>query len=213
MKFALQLLILLLSLPVAASAQTTFTAHVRKQGAGDGKVVIVQDAQIDKVVNNGGQAKPAAKPAAKPVAKDTPKKPATPPNSKSTTPEHKNAAHEKATSEAAQHRHPVEHADTTDEPAATHIVRQRYRAQGYRIQIFTGSNSHQDKMQAYAIGKKCQKRFPMLSVYPRFVNPRWICRVGDFRTYADAQEYVNKIKAARISREVRIVKCEVLLAR
>lgn len=200
MKFALQLLILLLSLPVAASAQTTFTAHVRKQGAGDGKVVIVQDAQIDKVVNNGGQAKPATKPA-------------TPPNSKSTAPEHKNAAHEKATAEAAQHRHPIEHADTTDEPAATHIVRQRYRAQGYRIQIYTGSNSHQDKMQAYAIGAKCQKRFPMLSVYPRFVNPRWICRVGDFRTYADAQEYVNKIKAARISREVRIVKCEVLLAR
>ena len=68
-------------------------------------------------------------------------------------------------------------------------------------------------MKAYAIGETCQKKFPMLSVYPRFINPRWVCRVGDFRTHEDAQEYAKKIRASGISREVRIVRCEVLLAR
>ena len=75
------------------------------------------------------------------------------------------------------------------------------------------NNSHNDKMKAYAIGETCQKKFPMLSVYPRFINPRWVCRVGDFRTHEDAQEYAKKIRASGISREVRIVRCEVLLAR
>ena len=101
-------------------------------------------------------------------------------------------------------------AETAPVPSGT---RHRYKGQGYRIQIYTGNNSHNDKMKAYAIGETCQKKFPMLSVYPRFINPRWVCRVGDFRTHEDAQEYAKKIRASGISREVRIVRCEVLLAR
>lgn len=90
-------------------------------------------------------------------------------------------------------------------------TRVRYKASGYRIQIFTGSNSHNDKQQAHDIGEKCQKLFPTLSAYPRFISPRWICRVGDFATIEEAQEYLQKIREARISKESRIVKCEVLL--
>ena len=44
------------------------------------------------------------------------------------------------------------------------------------------------------------------------ISPRWICRVGDFKTHEEAEQYAAKIRAAHLSNEVRIVRCEVLLA-
>lgn len=181
--------LLFAALSTSAAAQSTFTQYVRKQNAGDGKVTVIQDARIDDVVNN---VKTADK-------KPTDTKPATDKDKK-----------QDGDGQTAGHR---EGAGEADDARTTHTERQRYRAMGYRIQIFTGSNSRSDKMKAYDIGEKCQKKFPMLSVYPRFISPRWVCRVGDFKTLADAQEYAKKIKAAHLSLEVRIVKCEVLLAR
>lgn len=181
------------------SAQSKFTEHVKSQQTGERKVVIIQTPQIDDVVNNTPQ----------PVKNN----PATPSNEQrghdsSKKPSESNGKDKPAHSHVGDNNHNP--AETTPVPSGT---RHRYKGHGYRIQIYTGNNSHNDKMKAYAIGETCQKKFPMLSVYPRFINPRWVCRVGDFRTHEDAQEYAKKIRASGISREVRIVRCEVLLAR
>ncbi len=180
-------------LVLTAQAQSTFTQYVKLQNAGDGKVTISQDTLIDNVVNNKRTDKPTTANKQDLRKKDTEKNPPS------------------GRDEDMPHR---EYPGLQD-PNSPHLQvgRQRYKAQGYRIQIFTGSNSHKDKAQAYAVGTKCQKEFPMLSAYPRFVSPRWICRVGDFKTHEEAEEYVEKIRAARISTEVRIVKSEVLLAK
>lgn len=192
MRILLQLPLFFL-ISVAMQAQSTFTQHVRKQGAGEGKVVIVQDTLIDSIVNNVRREKGET---AQAVTRQKGSNSGNAASKKAQNGDGIGGMHEKA-------------ADTT----YTYTARQRYKANGYRIQIYTGSNSHRDKMKAYELGEKCQKKFPMLSVYPRFISPRWVCRVGDFATHEDAQEYAQKIREARLSTEVRIVKCEVLLAK
>lgn len=187
--------LLLATLPVTAqqSGQRNFMQHLRKSAAGEGRVVVVQDSLIDRAVNN--QAAPATKHKTAPST------------DKDKAHKDKEAEKDKSHETTASEHHAHESARQ-----GSHVGRQRYKAQGYRIQIFTGSNSHADKEKAYDVARKCQKAFPMLSVYPRFVSPRWICRVGDFRDHDDAQTYARKIRAARIGTEVRVVKCEVLLA-
>lgn len=100
---------------------------------------------------------------------------------------------------------------TSREDRRSYVSGNRYKAQGYRIQVYTGGNQRADKQQAQTIANKVHNLFPELSVYTHFDSPRWICRVGDFRNREDAERYVRKIRQAGISREARTVKCTVLL--
>ncbi len=170
---------LILLLPFTGRGQQTFTEHLKEQKAGQGKVVIVQNAEIESLVNGTGRTVTTGKKGSE---------------------EHR-ASH---VSGPAKHK---------SYEAGIGGTRQRYKAQGYRIQIFTGGNSRTDKLEAQKMERKCQSAFPELSVYTHFVSPRWICRVGDFRTLEEAHKYARLIRAAGISYEVRPVKCTVLLAR
>lgn len=110
---------------------------------------------------------------------------------------------------------------TAAEPAAsarpatayTGAARQRYKARGFRIQIFTGGNSRNDKNNAARAGSRIHSAFPELSVYAHFISPRWVCRVGDFRSREDAEKYVALIRRSGLTQECHIVACTVLLAR
>lgn len=173
---------------VLLQAQTTYTEHLTKATDGKGKVVLLQDPDITDLINNVST-----------------KAPASPIPGKTDKPGQHGAGALPPTSGKGGN------AGNDGESPAYPVRRQRIRATGYRIQIFTGSNSHADKVKAFEIGEKCRKAFPMLAVYPRYYNPRWTCRVGDFKTQEEAQVYAKKIRAARLTGEVRIVKCEVLL--
>ena len=168
-----------------AMGQSTFTEHVKKQKASEGKIVIIQSKAIEDAVN-GVKPKPA-----QPVEENKKKTPVENGNGKS----------------SSQEKEEGENPDKNN--SSHHGGVRRHKAMGYRIQIYTGGNSNKDKMQAYEIGRKCQGVFPMLSSYPRFINPRWTCRVGDFRNHEEAEKFADKIRAAKISKEIRIVKCEV----
>lgn len=159
-----------------AFSQTTYTEHLKTRVAGQGTVIIVQDAEIAAIVNNTERAKDLKK---KWKEKES--------QISSTTP------------------------DATSHTENAIKGKQRYKTQGYRIQVFTGGNSRSDKLEAERIEKKCRAEFPELSVYKHFVSPRWICRVGDFKTYEDAAKYQTLLKNAQISYEVRIVKSVVWL--
>ena len=51
--------------------------------------------------------------------------------------------------------------------------------------------------------------FPELAVYTSFNPPRWLCRVGDFRSIEEADAMMRKMKATGVFKEVSIVKDEV----
>lgn len=174
-----------------AFAQSTFTRHISRKVTGKASVILVHDSLIDKAINFPRVSEPKKQPA-KPATPQEKPKPTTPQDGK--------------------HQETPEQPVHTDPADAPHTRRVRYKAQGFRIQVFTGSNTGADKAKAQEIGARCQKLFPTLSVYPRFISPRWICRVGDFKTHEEAEQYAARIRAANLSNEVRVVRCEVLLA-
>lgn len=87
----------------------------------------------------------------------------------------------------------------------------RVKAQGYRIQIYSGNNGRKSKNDAYKAGEVAHRFFPELSVYCRYKEPRWTCRVGDFPTMEAALHYLNYMKNISQFQECHIVKCQVLL--
>ena len=187
------ILLAVFAITISAMAQTPFTQHVRTQRAGEGKVRIIQDSIIEKVVNQpmtGKTAKPGK------TTGKTDKTTTKPKDYTATHPDNAAAKHDNTEHENADNNETNKHVGSAKTTTMT----------AYRIQIFSGSNSHQDKQKAYDLAAKCKEKFPELSVYTKFVSPRWVCRVGDFKNLADAQNYASKIRAAHFTREVRIVK-------
>ncbi|MGN1353463.1 MAG: SPOR domain-containing protein [Alloprevotella sp.] len=203
MKRLTLILLAVFAITLTAVAQTPFTQHVRTQRAGEGKVRILQDSTIEKAVNlpMTGKATKPGKPATKT------EKPAAKPDKPAAKPKEDPATHH---NNADGHNDKLQHDDADDnETAKPNAPVKTTTMTAYRIQIFSGSNSHQDKQKAYDVAAKCREKFPELTVYTKFVSPRWVCRVGDFKNLADAQNYASKIRAAHFTREVRIVKTTV----
>lgn len=66
---------------------------------------------------------------------------------------------------------------------------------GYRIQVYSGGNSRKDRQNAENTGRALKQRFPSIPVYVHFYSPRWICRMGNFRTYQEAESLLKEIKS------------------
>jgi hypothetical protein len=77
---------------------------------------------------------------------------------------------------------------------------------GYRIQVYAGNNTRNAKIEALHTASKIRDYFPETTVYTFFSPPRWLCRVGDFRTMEEAYSMMRKLKATGVFREVSIVK-------
>ncbi len=86
---------------------------------------------------------------------------------------------------------------------------QRVRANGYRIQVFSGGNSRAAKTEANNMEQRVRSLFPDISIYTQFISPHWKCRIGDFRTYEEANEVFTKLKETGRFREAVIVKSKV----
>ena len=70
-----------------------------------------------------------------------------------------------------------------------------YKVNGYRVQVFAGGNSRNDRLKAERIGNAIKMRYPDQPVYVHFYSPRWICRVGNFRSLEEARKMLAKVKA------------------
>ena len=56
---------------------------------------------------------------------------------------------------------------------------------------------------------RIKEYFPELTVYTSFNSPRWLCRVGDFRSIEEADAMMRKMKATGVFKEVSIVKDQI----
>ena len=77
---------------------------------------------------------------------------------------------------------------------------------GYRIQVYAGNNSRNARNEAYGMASRVKEHFPELKVYTSFAAPRWLCRVGDFRSIEEADAMMRQLKGTGVFREVSIVK-------
>lgn len=73
------------------------------------------------------------------------------------------------------------------------VMRKSYKVTGYRVQAFAGGNSRQDKIKAQQIGNNIKMQFPEEPIYVHFYSPRWICRVGNYRSYEEAHRMLTQI--------------------
>ena len=193
MKNLLPLILCWLLCGATAMAQATFTEQLGKDEAGKGRVVVRQSKEIDQVVNGNVSPKPAAKPEQKA--------------------EHKAEAKGEHNADPATPKN-AEHHENKAKPASQgkgYTARSRHKARGFRICIFTGGNSRQDKAKAQQVGQQCRNKFGELAVYTFFQSPRWVTHVGDFATRKEAEKYVNLIRRAHFTYETRIVASEVNL--
>ena len=80
----------------------------------------------------------------------------------------------------------------TDEPRKK--VLKGYKVNGYRVQVYAGGNSRDARIKAEKTGREINALFPGEPVYVHFYSPRWICRMGNYRTYEEAHQILNAVK-------------------
>ena len=85
----------------------------------------------------------------------------------------------------------------------------KVRMNGYRVQVYAGGNSRDAKRRAYQVDALVRKLFPEQPVYTRFVSPRWICHVGDFKTRADALRLLKDLRRTGKFSEAITVRCKI----
>ena len=180
-------LLTLLCVASTSSAQT-FTERLQRKVAGKGKVTVVHSAAIDKLVN-GNQ----------PDATPTKPKPVTPADTdkKATTHNEAKKTHTEATKTHTVATKTDDSKDDFDIPTVDmrkKVMARSYKVNGYRVQAFAGGNSRTDRQKAQNIGDAIKMQFPEQPVYVHFYSPRWICRVGNYRTYEEAHAMLLELK-------------------
>ena len=171
-------------LPLSLSAQT-FTQRLQKRSLGEGTVTVTHSQEIDQLVNG---------------TKDNSTTTTATPAKTPTTAEAAKTATAKTTKRGAG-RDTVSHvtypSDTTEPvDTATHkkVMRGGYKVNGYRVQVFAGGNQRKDRQQATRVGNEIKSLFPSQPVYVHFYSPRWICRMGNFRTYEEAHQVLTSVR-------------------
>ena len=166
------------------SAQT-FTERAQKSKQGEGQLTIHHDAAIDALVN-----KPAAKQSS-PAAGNS----GTPKVGNNGTPN----AGNNSTPKAGQSPQPSSpSAQDTPEPDSLdnshRVVRSVVKATGYRVQVYAGGNTRVDHQKALRAKEELKSAFPGEPIYVHMYPPRWVCRIGNYRTYEEAHQMLVEVK-------------------
>ncbi len=188
MRYLHAILFFMMTIILGAQTPTTFTRHLQQSGEGMGSVVLLQDEEITRLVDN----------APLPVKTES--------TSGKTT-------HSSTTKSKSSHAETADaSAKSSDASAGKYSgARVRHKARGYRIEVYAGTGSSAAKRQAKLMESRVRKAFPELSIYCHFKSPRWVCRVGDFATREEAERYLTLIRKQKISPEASIVPDTVLL--
>lgn len=80
------------------------------------------------------------------------------------------------------------------------------KARGFRVQVYAGNNSRVARNEAQRIANKVKEAFPEMPVYTYFQPPRWLCRVGDFKSIEEAHVAMRKLKGNGEFKEAAIVR-------
>lgn len=189
-------------LPFSLSAQT-FTQRIQNKGTATGTIVIHQSDSIDQLVNS---AKLGATSTGTSSQTTNTTNAASGSNATSTA----NASNTATTGRQQQdgtltNTDNYQEEEATEQYATTKKVMRGYKVNGYRVQAFAGGNSRKDRQQAERIGNEIKAQFNNVPVYVHFYSPRWICRVGNFRTYEEAHQMLIGLRKMGFS-QATIVK-------
>lgn len=198
MKHFVILLICIVCSAAAADAQT-YLDHLRQKNKGQGTVTVIQSKEIDELVNGSRRkVNQDVKTSEKSDIKKT-EEPPTVATDKKAEPKEENHTtekpHEKDTPTPPGK---IEGKEGEAELAAIDmrkkVMRKSYKVTGYRVQAFAGGNTRADRQMAESIRTAIKTKFPDQPVYVHFYSPRWICRVGNYRSYEQASWMLMEIQ-------------------
>lgn len=179
---------------LCAEAQT-FTDRIQQKQAGKGSISIEQDKQIEQLVNgrysdpNAAGMRPDTKPV-QPAKEQKTKNTQQTTQQTITTPS--NSTQETNTQQTTAQ--PQQDSSTAEPDMSKKVMRNGYKTTGYRVQVWAGGNSRVDRQKAEKAGLEIRRNMPGVPVYVHFYSPRWICRIGNYRTYEEAHEALQEVK-------------------
>ncbi len=187
MRRLLIILTLCVGCVIVADAQSTFTERLQKSNSGEGKITVTHDQSIDELVNgkNAVPVQAAPKKQAETTKKQT--------ETTTATTRQENDRDEKNEQAAAQQETETTTA-TPDTIDTRKKVMKGYKINGFRVQVFAGGNSRNDRVKAERTGNEIKSLFPEEPVYVHFYSPRWICRMGNYRTYEEAHAILRSVR-------------------
>ena len=168
-------------------SQSSFTQRLQQSKNGEGQITVTQDKAIDELVNGPATAttRPKTTQQQKPVEKK----------------ENNTATNQEKDKDKEKKHEPkvvvVDHNDSTDIETPEEIqkkIMKGVKVAGYRVQVFAGGNTRNDRLKAERIGSEIKGLFPGVPVYVHFYSPRWICRMGNYRTYEEAHAVLERVK-------------------
>ena len=183
MKRLLIILTLCVGCILTADAQSTFTQRLQQSNQGEGKVTVKQSKEIDNLVNGPTNGASSSQSQTTINRKQQEKE-------QTATKQEKKEI--KQTLVQSETRDSIDVSDSSEDNHKK--VMRGYKINGYRVQVFAGGNSRNDRIKAERIGSEIKSLFPGVPVYVHFYSPRWICRMGNYRTYEEAHEVLNRVK-------------------
>lgn len=162
--------ILCVGMLMHANAQT-FTERIQKKVDGKGTMTIHQSEEINQLVNDPNATDSQVQKVTESKRQVEPLK------------DNKQVNNTTSSSSENDETEPVE----TQKKATQKIT-------GYRVQAFAGGNSRKDRLTAESIRNNIKSQIPNVAVYVHFYSPRWICRVGNFRTYEEAHQMMVRLQ-------------------
>jgi hypothetical protein len=177
-------------LPILNISAQTFTQRVQqKTKTGEGTVVIYQSKDIDELVNGKGNAPQTVR------TQDSRKDPQKEKDN--------NDERDTLTGKTPERSIQEHHRDSTEasEPIDTHkkVMKGGYKVNGYRVQAYAGGNQRKNRQAAERIGNLIKQHYPGEPIYVHFYSPRWICRVGNYRSYEEAHRMLTNIRKLGVS--------------
>ncbi len=183
-RMTVQKWVICLSLLVGHSSLSdaqTFTQRIQgKQNIAT--LTIHHSENIDELVN--GESAPVV------VQKQKTEKPA---EKKKSERKDSNSKKEKTDNPVATIPTPTPNLEVTPDTTAKKATKS-FRTTGYRVQVYAGGNSRKDRQTAERIGNEVRMLFPTEAVYVHFKSPRWLCRMGNYRTQEEAMHALQDVK-------------------
>lgn len=221
MKHFVTILIILLCSAAAADAQT-FLDHLKQNIQGQGTVTVNQSKEIDELVN-GSNSKAKVNQddktrkkliienhhvtVEKHVEPIVPHHETISKHDDDSTKKEDNTKHETTAPKKIDEKEDNEMEIPTIDMRKK-VMRKGYKVIGYRVQAYSGGNSRADRQKAESIRTSIKMKFPNQPVYVHFYSPRWICRVGNYRSYEEANWMLKQLQKMGYSSST-IVKGEI----
>ena len=84
------------------------------------------------------------------------------------------------------------------------VVYDPVQSAGKKI-VYAGGNTRFAKEEAQKTAQYVKENYPEIPVYTEFVAPRWVCRVGDYKTIEEADQVMRMLKKSRDFKEIAIL--------